>query len=297
MSRRRFIRNISAGAVVIGAGVPLSMCKGAETEDLVILHTNDMHSQVDPFPKDHPKFPGMGGFARIGQKIADVKKNYRNVLVVDAGDVFQGSPYFNFFKGELDFKLMSKMGYDASTFGNHEFDNGMEELARQAGKASFPFLNCNYGLSNTPLKDIRKKYIILNKGNAKIGITGVGIDLKGLADPSNVVGLVYNDPVESVEKVAAHLKNEEKCDLVICLSHLGYRYKFDKVSDLILAANTKYVDVIIGGHTHTFMKQPDVIRNKHNKQVIVHQAGWGGLRLGALQIKVPLKKGMEPVLV
>jgi 5'-nucleotidase len=239
----------------------------------------------------------MGGFARIAHKINDIRKKHDNVLVLDAGDVFQGSPYFNFFKGELNYKLMSKMGYDASTFGNHEFDNGMTELAKQAGKASFPFLNCNYGLDKTPLKDVHKKYIILKKGDAKIGITGVGIELKGLADPSNVKELVYNDPLKSAEEVASHLKNDKKCDMVICLSHLGFKFKYDKVSDLVMAGNTKNIDVIIGGHTHTFMKEPVVMTNKHNKRVVVHQAGWGGLRLGALQFRVFLRDGKEPQLV
>ena len=295
ISRRRFLQNISIGAFSIGAGIPLSMCKSADADILTILHTNDLHGQIDPFPKDHPKYPNSGGFARIAKKVGEIRKLRSNVLLLDAGDIFQGSPYFNFFKGELEIKLMNEMGYDASTFGNHEFDNGINELAKQVSRASFPFINCNYDLTETPLKDLHKEYIILNRGGKKIGITGVGIKLYGLVDPENMKNLKYNDPVSNADRVAGHLKNEEGCDLVICLSHLGYKYSFDKVSDQVMAANTKNIDLIIGGHTHTFMKQPDIIKNKFGKQVIVHQAGWGGLRLGVLQLK--LTKGQEPKLV
>ena len=294
INRRKFIRNISLAALAAGAGVPYASCKSADADILTILHTNDMHSQIDPFPKDHPKYPGSGGFARIAEKVDEIRKLRSNVLLIDAGDIFQGSPYFNFFKGELEIKLMSEMKYDASTFGNHEFDNGIHELAKQVSKASFPFINCNYDLAETPLKDLHKKYIILNKGDKKIGITGVGIRLYGLADPKNMKNLKYHDPVESADKVAEQLK-DEGCDIVICLSHLGYKYNYDKVSDLVMADNVKNIDLIIGGHTHTFMKQPDIINNKHGKQVIVHQAGWGGLRLGVLQLR--LQRGREPELV
>ncbi len=288
-NRRKFIRDISAGALALGAGIPLSMCKNSTEESIVILHTNDMHSQIDGFPKDHPRFPGLGGFSRIAAKVKKIRESYPNVLLLDAGDIFQGSPYFNFFKGELEIKLMNEMGYDASTFGNHEFDNGMTELAKQVSKANFPFLNCNYNLTKTPLQNLHKPYIIVKKGDAKIGITGIGVDLDGLADPSNTMGLHYLDPLNNVERIAEHLKNNESCDFVICLSHLGYKYETDKVSDTYIANNTKNIDVIIGGHTHTFMDKPDRITNRHNKQVIVHQAGWGGLRLGVLQVKIPTK--------
>ncbi len=288
-NRRKFIQNISAGVLALGAGIPLSMCKSSTEESIIILHTNDMHSQIDGFPKDHPKFPGLGGFSRIAEKISKIRESYPNVLLLDAGDIFQGSPYFNFFKGELEIKLMNEMGYEASTFGNHEFDNGMVELAKQVSKANFPFLNCNYNLAETPLQNLHQPYKIVKKGDAKIGITGIGIKLDGLADPSNIKNLQYNDPFINVERVAEHLKNNENCDLVICLSHLGYRYKFDKISDTYIANNTKNIDIIIGGHTHTFMDKPDEITNRHNKHVTVHQAGWGGLRLGVLDVKIPIK--------
>ncbi len=296
INRRKFIQNISVGALAVGAGIPLSMCKNDGSDILTILHTNDMHSQIDPFPKDNPRYHGSGGFARIAKKVDDIRKVRSNILLLDAGDIFQGTPYFNFFKGELEIKLMNEMGYDASTFGNHEFDNGIHELAKQVSRASFPFINCNYDLTETPLNTLHKPYIILNRGNKKIGITGVGIKLYGLADPQNMKNLKYHDPVSNADKVARHLKEKEKCDMVICLSHLGYKYNFDKVSDVVMAENVKYIDLIIGGHTHTFMKQPDIIKNKHGKQVIVHQAGWGGLRLGVLQFKFP-DNGGEPQLV
>ncbi len=288
-NRRKFIRNLSTGILAVSSGIPLSMCKSSSHESITILHTNDLHSQIDTFPMDHPRYPGLGGFSRIAEEIDRIRKLHSNTFLLDAGDIFQGSPYFNFFKGELEIKLMNKMGYDASTFGNHEFDNGMDELAKQISKANFPFLNCNYNLSETPLQNLHQPYKIIKKGKAKIGITGIGIDLNGLADPSNIKNLKYADPMSKVEETASHLKNSENCDLVICLSHLGYKYKTDKISDTFVANNTKNIDIIIGGHTHTFMDKPDTITNRHNKQVIVHQVGWGGLRLGVLQIKIPIE--------
>jgi 5'-nucleotidase len=283
-NRRHFIKTLGLSAAAIGSGISLRSCAHTSSETLTILHTNDVHSQIDPFPADHPKHAGKAGFARRAALIEKIRKEAENVLLLDAGDIFQGTPYFNFFKGELELKLMSKMGYDAATFGNHEFDNGIEELARQASKANFPFLNCNYTFKNTPLENQYKPYITVQKGNIKVGITGMGIELNGLVDPKNTGGIFYHDPFQKVEETAALLRYDEQCDMVIALSHLGYHYRSQKISDQFIAQNTKYLDLIIGGHTHSFMDQPETIINKHKKQVIINQVGWAGINIGRIDV-------------
>jgi 5'-nucleotidase len=178
------------------------------------------------------------------------------------------------------------MQYDAVTFGNHDFDLGIENLMVQMPKASFDFINCNYGFTNTDLHKHKKitPYKIYKKGSLKIGVFGVGIDLQGLIDEKNRQGLFYNDPVECANRIARILKKDEKCHYVICLSHLGYKYDSDKISDLLLAARSTNIDLIIGGHTHTFLNEPVRITNSKNHQVLVTQVGWSGIWLGQIDV-------------
>jgi 5'-nucleotidase len=177
---------------------------------------------------------------------------------------------------------MNKMGYDCATIGNHDFDGGLDNLALQISHAKFPFVNCNYDFSNTPLAGKINKHVVLQKGKLKIGITGVGVELDGLVPAQLFGNTVYNNPIEAVQKEAAILKYDHKCNLIICLSHLGYKYEDSKVSDLVLGASTSNIDLIIGGHTHTFLPEPVVIKNKKNEDVIINQVGWAGVQLGQL---------------
>ncbi len=282
-SRRSFIRNLTLGTAA--AYIILPSCKsGLSSTKLTILHTNDIHSHIDPFPPDHSLYPNQGGYARRAALVKQIRAEEKNVLVLDSGDIFQGTPYFNFYKGALDIHLMNMIKYDASTLGNHEFDNGVDALCTQLKKADFPFINTNYNLKESPLLSIITPYKIIEKGPLKIGIIGLGIELDGLVNKVQFGNIKYNDPISTGDNTAKKLKEEMNCDLVIALSHLGYEYKTDKVSDITVAQNTKYIDLILGGHTHTFLKTPTIITNKANKKVCINQTGWAGVKLGRIDI-------------
>jgi 5'-nucleotidase len=205
-----------------------------------------------------------------------LKKISTYVLVLDAGDIFQGTPYFNFFHGDLEIDLMNKMRYDAATIGNHDFDGGIDTLAKQITRSNFPFVNCNYDFTNTPVAGKVHKHVVIKKGKLKIGITGCGVELNGLVPDKLYVNTKYLDPVKCVQEQVDILKYEKKCHLIICLSHLGYKYDNAKVSDIVLAKQTTNIDLIIGGHTHTFLEKPDVQKNKDGKDVLINQVGWAG---------------------
>ena len=282
-TRRKFIRgSLSLAALTSMPGWLKAFENETGHKTLTILHTNDWHSRIDPFPDNDPKYPGQGGAARRAALISKIRDEQSNVLLVDAGDIFQGTPYFNFYGGEPEFKLMSAMGYEAATLGNHDFDNGIDGLVNKMPFANFPFVNCNYGVNDTALEGKLKKSIILKKNGLKIGILGVGIDLTGLVPDANWKGIQYNNPIIAADNESRYLKLDQHCDMVICLSHLGYQYDTFKPSDLMLASNTKHIDVILGGHTHTFLEKPVTVMNAIGNNVTINQVGWAGLRLGRL---------------
>ena len=285
MKRRRFLHQVSAaGALITTGSFPFDAAAKPEFRHLTILHTNDVHSRIEPFPMDGSRWQGMGGAARRAALINGVRKEKENVLLLDSGDIFQGTPYFNMFGGELEVKLMSEMQYDAATIGNHDFDGGMDGLLKQMPNATFPFVICNYDFSNTILNGHTVPYHIIDRGDIKIGILGVGIELEGLV-PASLYGKTrYLDPIASANETATLLRRDEKCDFVICLSHLGYRYQEQKVSDQTLARESSDIDVILGGHTHTFMDRPDVVQNRAKSPVLINQVGWAGVRLGRIDM-------------
>jgi 5'-nucleotidase len=288
MNRRSFIKNTAFSGMVLttGAFPMFASADAPEITKLTILHTNDVHSRIDPFPMDGSKNEGLGGAAKRATLINRIREEQKNVLLLDAGDIFQGTPYFNFFGGELEMKLMSEMGYDAAAIGNHDFDAGIDGLERQLVHANFPLLISNYNFDNTILKGKTKEYKIFSKSGLKIGVFGVGIELNGLVPQSLYKETIYSDPLAAAEKWSAYLKQEEKCDYVICLSHLGYKYgpNENKISDRYLAENTSYIDLIIGGHTHTFLKEPERLKNKLGNPILINQVGWAGIVLGRLDI-------------
>lgn len=286
LNRRTFIRQsaFTAGAMIASKWVA---AEEIAAQRLVILHTNDVHSRLEPFPMDGGRNQGLGGVAARAKLIKDIRSQEEHVLLLDAGDIFQGTPYFNLYKGEPEIKAMTKMGYDACTMGNHDFDGGLENFATQLKHANFPVLLCNYDFTNTAMEGQSPLYKIFRKGKLKIGVTGVGIEMKGLV-PDNLFGnTIYLDPIRKLNETAYLLKKEKDCDMVICLSHLGYQYKEDinKLSDLILAKETENVDLIIGGHTHTFLNEPVLVKNKINADVLVNQVGWAGIQLGRLDFE------------
>jgi 5'-nucleotidase len=283
MKRRNFLQQtgVVAAAALVSPSL-ISMKK--QPLKLVILHTNDTHSNIDPFPKNHAKFPDKGGVSRRAKLIQSIRDQHEHVLLLDAGDVFQGTPYFNKFKGVLEMKVMQEMGYDAMTMGNHDFDIGIEGFVHAKQHASFPIVNCNYNFEQTLLKGQVSTSIVLKKAGRKIGITGVGIDLNGLVANSQTKGLVYNDPISAVQREVNNLRRKG-CDLVVCLSHLGFEYAESKVSDRVLAENTSGIDIIIGGHTHTFLEKGVILQNKEGKSVVINQVGYGGLQLGRIEVE------------
>lgn len=293
MNRRLFIRNTATAGVAVGfAPFFMGMAEGQpEFVNLTILHTNDVHSRIDPFPMDGSRNQGLGGAAKRAALIKKIRAEEKNVLLFDCGDIFQGTPYFNFFNGELEFKLMSEMGYDAATIGNHDFDAGIEMLKKQMTHANFSMLSANYDFKDTTLSDDVKPYKVFEKDGLSIGVFGLGIALDGLVPEQLFAGTKYENPLTKSDTIAARLKHEEACDYVVCLSHLGYNYREGgKVCDVVVAEHSKDIDLILGGHTHTFMKEPDIRKNSLGKPVVINQAGWAGILLGRIDISFEKNK-------
>ena len=282
MNRRSFIINSSLASASLAVGTKGWALPSGEVR-LTILHTNDVHSRLDPFPMDGSMNAGKGGVAARASIISKIRQQEEHVLLLDAGDIFQGTPYFNLYKGEPEMKAMRMMGYDAGIMGNHDFDAGMENFVKQLGDhGKFPILMCNYGFEGTPMESMYQPYKIFQKGPLRIGVTGVGIELEGLV-PSALYGQTqYKDPIVHANRMADELKKKHKCHMVICLSHLGDRYTEDKISDEDFAKASSNIDLIIGGHTHRFFDKPREYNNLEGKKVLVNQVGWGGLQLGRL---------------
>jgi len=286
MKRRHFIQQASAGTALITLGSMglSSFSLASKTKKITILHTNDVHSHIDAFGPEDGRNANKGGVARRASLIESIRNENPNNLLLDAGDIFQGTPYFNYYGGELEFKLMSMLKYDAATIGNHDFDNGIDGLYAQLPHAKFEFISSNYDFSNTVMSSHVKPYKTFLKDGIKVGVFGLGIELNGLVDPLLFKETTYLDPVEIAQDMTRILKENEKCDLIICLSHLGYYYKnnLNKISDLSLAKKTKNIDLIIGGHTHTFLKKPTIVKNIEGKNTLVNQVGCYGLILGKI---------------
>lgn len=294
MKRRDFVRNTFAvaGGIVLSPSLLAAQPKKGEIK-LTVLHTNDTHSNIDPFPSNHAKYPNRGGVVWRHNLIQKIRKEEEHVLLLDAGDMFQGTPYFNKYKGVLEMKLMSEMGYEAATMGNHEFDIGLDGFKNAKKYASFPFICSNYDFSDTILKDETLKHLIIRKGNLKIGILGVGVEMEGLIPKLCYENSKYLDPVSCANEQARILK-EKGCDFIICLSHLGFEYEApDKISDRILARSTQHIHLIIGGHTHTFLEKPIEETNLDGKKVIINQVGWAGVNLGRLDFVFSKEKKIK----
>ena len=297
MKRRDFIHQTAASTALLSiAGIGWSCTKSKATK-ITILHTNDVHSHIDPFGQNEGENSNKGGIARRAALVELVRKENQHTLLLDAGDIFQGTPYFNFYGGELEFRLMSLLKYDVATIGNHDFDNGITGLYSQLPHAKFDFISANYDFSNTLMDTHVKPYKTFIKGGVKIGVFGLGIELKGLVNKEDYKETKYLNPIEIAQDMSRILKTEEECDLIICLSHLGYDYKTSpsKISDLKLAKSTKEIDLIIGGHTHTFLEKPTIVNNAIGKKVIVNQVGCFGLYVGKIDFYFEDKKLKESV--
>lgn len=294
ITRRKFLGSSAALAAALltprglvatppRASLSAPLLQPLDGETLItVLHTNDTHSQIDPFPANDRLYPGKGGVARRATLVKRVRQANPNTLLIDAGDSFQGTPYFNFYKGEVEYKSMSQIGYDAATLGNHEFDNGVAALAAAMRFAGFDLVSSNYDVKGTVLEQRVKRYIVREVAGIKIGIFGLGISPEGLITPANFKGITYLDPVETARSVVKDLKEKEGCSLILCMSHLGYyRVPKDKeIGDSQVSAQVDGIDFIASGHTHTFMTQPVIQKQPSGKETIIFQVGKSGINLG-----------------
>jgi 5'-nucleotidase len=309
MTRRRFLASGVAGLASLGLAPMLSpggrwardagaakagggtrgIVAGAGGADgdalLTILHTNDVHSRIDPFPEDGSRNAGRGGAARRATLIRRVRAESPHTLVVDAGDTFQGTPYFNLFKGVLDFKVMSALGYDVMTLGNHDFDGGVEGLMNALPQARFDIVNANYDFSGSPLADHVRPFVVRETGPARVGLFGLGVLLEGLVTPALCRGVTYGAPVPAAQRMVQRLRTDERCNVVVCLSHLGKDGYGGEIGDEQLAAEVPGIDLIVGGHSHTFMDEP--LRVRHGeRETLVFQVGWAGINLGRVDFRL-----------
>ena len=255
-------------------------------KQLVILHSNDTHSVIFPLNPniDDKEIAGRGGFLRRINMIKEQRQQYPNLLLLDSGDFSQGSGYYTLFKGEVEVGLMNQMGYDAATIGNHEFDFGMDNMAKLFKMANFPIVCSKYDCKGTVLEDLVKPYIVLNREGVKIGIFALAPPLKGLVFDKNCEGITFLDPAETAQKYIDILRKQEKCDIVICLSHLGW-YDSEYPDEKMLLG-VEGCDLVLGGHTHTYMKELEYAPDKTGKQIPVDQNGKHGAFIGMLLLNL-----------
>lgn len=275
--KSKLLKFIMLPAVMAG------ICLNAPADNLVILHTNDTHSQIDP--EDH----NFGGVMRRKAVIDSVRGAEKNVLLMDAGDVVQGTLYFTLYRGEVEHKVMNALGYDIATLGNHEFDNGSEELAGLLRNDNATWVSTNYDVDNSPLAGLIVPYVVKEYDGKIIGIMGLNLDPKGMISDRNVKGIEYIDVYEAAEHTAWSLKHNEKADIVIALTHIGYSDD-NHVNDTDLAARSKNIDLIIGGHSHTPLNpanpnsKPTRIKNALGRDVVLAQNSSMGTAIGKVEI-------------
>ena len=278
INRRTFLTTSAAfGATLVGFPRELLTASAADTV-ITILHTNDTHSQIEPLPANDAN-AGMGGVARRATLVKRVRKENPNTLMVDAGDVFQGTPYFNFYKGEVEYKAMSAIGYDAGTLGNHEFDNGVEALAAALKFATFDIVSANYDVKGTVLESRVKRYVVKTLGGIRVGLFGLGVSPVALITPDNFKGVTYIDPVIAARDVVKKLREEERCAFVVGMSHLGYN-EDNQRGDGLVASQVDGIDFIASGHTHTFMKEPVAVTQPCGAKTLIFQVGKSGIYVG-----------------
>lgn len=259
--------------LVLWACLFVGMASAQSVKELYLFHTNDMHSRIEPFPENFQDtlLAGKAGMVRRATFISQQHELHPDLLLFDSGDFSQGTPYYNIYKGEVEIRLMNEMRYDAGTIGNHEFDFGLENMARLFKMADFPIVCANYDVTGTVLEGLVKEYVILNRNGIKIGVFGLGTQLEGLVAKESYGDVKFEDPVSEAQRIADLLKTREKCDLVICLSHLGW--KGEPYSDIELIENTKNIDVVLGGHSHSFFESPLYYKNLDGVEIPLQQMG------------------------
>ena len=278
INRRTFLTTSAAFGVTL-AGFPREVLKASAAETVItILHTNDTHSQIDPLPANDA-YAGKGGVARRATLVKRIRKENPNTLLIDAGDVLQGTPYFNFYKGEVEYKAMSAIGYDVGTLGNHEFDNGVEALAAALKFANFDIVSANYDVKGSVLEQRVKPYVVKTVGGIRVGLFGLGVSPVALITPDNFKGVTYIDPVIAARDVVKKLREQERCTLIVCMSHLGY-YADGQRGDALVVSQVDGIDFIASGHTHTFMKEPVWQAQPCGAKTLIFQVGKSGVYVG-----------------
>jgi len=280
INRRKFLTTTAVFGASLMA-LPRSFAFSADEIVITILHTNDTHSQIDPLPSND-RNAGRGGVARRATLVKQLRKENPHTLLIDAGDVLQGTPYFNFFKGEVEYKAMSAIGYDVGTLGNHEFDNGVAALAAALKFASFDIVSANYDVKGTALEGRVKPYVVKPVAGIRIGLFGLGISPVALITPENFKGVTYNDPVIAARNMVKTLREQERCALVVCMSHLGYSAtpRRNSIDDGQLAAQVDGIDFIASGHSHLFMEKPVEQTQPCGAKTLIFQVGKSGIYLG-----------------
>lgn len=258
---------------MIGVCLLSGMAAAQSVKELRLFHTNDMHSRVEPFPEDYQDtlLAGKAGMVRRATFIKQQRELHPDLLLFDCGDFSQGTPYYNIYRGEVEVRLMNEMCYDAGTIGNHEFDFGLENMARLFRLADFPIVCANYDVTGTVLEGLVKEYVVLRRKGMKIGVFGLGTQLEGLVAKESYGGVKFEDPVSEAQRIADLLRTEEKCDVVICLSHLGWQGEL--YSDIELIENTRGIDVVLGGHSHSYFEVPVYYKNLDGVEVPLQQMG------------------------
>ena len=290
MERRSFLASLGSAALASQVPLPAQEGPAAASGRITLLHTNDTHSRIEPFGPGNGAISGLGGVSRRATLVRQLRQQLGPVLLLDAGDTFQGTPYFNRYKGRLDYQLMRMMGYDAGTLGNHDFDNGvgmlveameaMEQL--QHANAPFAFLNCNFDCKGAPALQKRiRPYLVKDFPGVRVGLTGIGVAFAGLVAPKNHEGISWRDPYESLKPIVKRLREVEKVDLVVVLSHLGYNLNGTGPDDLHLPGQVAGIDAVIGGHSHTFLETPTRVPQAHG-ETLISQVGFGGVNLGRM---------------
>ena len=261
----------------------------AQDKQLVVLHTNDTHSTIMPLNPNlaDENVAGYGGFIRRLEFLKQQRQESPDLLYFDSGDFCQGSPYFTLFKGDVEVGLMNMMGIDAATIGNHEFDFGIDNLARLFKMANFPIVCANYDFTGTPLEGIVKPYVIIKRNGVKIGVFGLSPQLDGLVEKASCPGVTFLDPVKKGVEVATFLKKKKKCDVVICVSHLGWDTDLDDDEEMI--KGSRYIDLVLGGHSHSYFKDLKYVKDLDGRQVPVDQNGKHGVWIGKMVLDLKKK--------
>jgi 5'-nucleotidase len=265
---------------VIVLGLPSSLAQ--ETKNLLILQTSDTHSRIEPIEQAGDSYFGKGGFIRRATMIKHERAINPYLFLFDCGDFSQGTPYYNLFKGKVEIDLMNEMKYDAVTIGNHEFDYGLDNMARLFKRAKFPIVCSNYDFRGTVLQKLVKPYVVFVRNGVRVGVFGLSPKLEGLVQKKNYQSIVYEDPIPIANNMALMLRETQKCDVVICLSHLGIQF------DKMMIPKTRNIDIVLGGHTHTFMNAPESYADMDGKIVKVLHTGVKGVKVG--KIEMVLKK-------